>query len=443
MLWSLLPRFDKFVAPGVLLARAEQPRLFAELESITATLHEPMPRQVYLVGDVNAFVADRGGFLGIGSRRVMGLGLPLFSILTVSQFRAVLAHEFAHHYGGDTSLGPWVYKTQRVIVRIFENVRSLKGLARLAILGMMYVAVATRMKWYFQLFLRVINLASRRRECRADELACLIAGRRPLVDGLRALNGAAPAWATFWKTEVAPVLGDGVVPGIVEGFASFTSVPEIGEQIGKYLDTQIREEKANPYNSRPPLRDRLAAAETFSAGEAADDSTSARGVLDKADATEIRWLEHLNPEVKPGTLTSIRWDEVASRVTLPRWRKSAAEYSFVLEGVTAESLPEQVPTLRQIGAGIRDPVGMLLDPAQRAHRAGQLFGVGLALALLADGWTLTDTPGVFYFGRDGRRLNPFVVMDQLMADTLSAEDWRAQCAELGIGGLILGPPASR
>lgn len=86
---------------------------------------------------VNAFVADRGGVLGIGSRRVMGLGLPLFSVLTASQFRAVLAHEFAHYCGGDTRLGPWVYKTQRAIVRIFENVGSLKGVARLAILGVM------------------------------------------------------------------------------------------------------------------------------------------------------------------------------------------------------------------------------------------------------------------------------------------------------------------
>ena len=81
----------------------------------TIELDEPMPREVYLIGDVNAFVADRGGFMGFGSRRVMGLGLPLLSILSVSQFRAVLAHEFAHYYGGDTSLGPWVYKTQTAI----------------------------------------------------------------------------------------------------------------------------------------------------------------------------------------------------------------------------------------------------------------------------------------------------------------------------------------
>jgi Zn-dependent protease with chaperone function len=121
ILWSLLPHLDKFNPPGLLLDAATQPRLFTELENIAVALNEPMRREVYLIGDVNAWVADRSGFLGIGSRRVMGLGLPLLSILTVSQFRAVLAHECAHYYGGDTSLGPWVYKTQTAIVRIFRT----------------------------------------------------------------------------------------------------------------------------------------------------------------------------------------------------------------------------------------------------------------------------------------------------------------------------------
>jgi len=106
LLWSLVPRPDKFTPPGPALTAQEHPRLFAELEKIALSLREPMPSEVYLIGDVNAWVADRGGILGFGSRRVMGLGLPLMSALTVSQFRAVLAHEFAHYYGGDTSLGP-------------------------------------------------------------------------------------------------------------------------------------------------------------------------------------------------------------------------------------------------------------------------------------------------------------------------------------------------
>jgi len=72
-----------------------------------------MPAEVYLIAEANAWVIDRGGIMGCGSRRVMGLGLPLLQVLSVYQLRAVLAHEFGHFHGGDTKLGPWVYKITR------------------------------------------------------------------------------------------------------------------------------------------------------------------------------------------------------------------------------------------------------------------------------------------------------------------------------------------
>jgi heat shock protein HtpX len=443
MLWSLLPRPDKFKAPGLLIERSTQPRLFAELENIAGALHEPMPSEVYLIGDVNAWVADRGGLMGIGSRRVMGLGLPLLSILTISQFRAVLAHEFAHYYGGDTSLGPWVYKTQTAIVRIFQNIGSVGQLARIAILGVMYLVVATLMKGYFVVFLRAINLVSRQKEYRADELACLIAGRQPLIDGLRAIHGAALAWPAYWKTELAPMLNDGAVPGIGDGFARFVAVPTISEQIQTNLEKQLREAKTNPYDSHPPLRDRIAATQKLPAGFIPEDASPARSLLDQADALELRYLEKMNPDVKPGTLKCVSWDEVGTRVTIPAWKKFTAEYCAALEGVTAESLPDQIPKLRQIGSGIRDPKGMLLDPNQRTQRAGFLFGAGLALALIDHGWTLHSGPGVFHLQRGDEQLNPFSIVEQLMLGKLTPQVWIAQCNELGIGRLELGPTTPR
>ena len=159
----------------------------------------------------------------------MGLGLPLMSVLTVSQFRAVLAHEFAHYYGGDTSLGPWVYKTKMAMIRTFQTMGSLGHLARYAILAILHLIISTILKWYFIVFLRAINLVSRHKEFRADELACLIAGRQPLIDGLRSIHGAAMAWPTYWNTELAPMLNDGAVPAIGDGFARFIAIPTIHE----------------------------------------------------------------------------------------------------------------------------------------------------------------------------------------------------------------------
>lgn len=135
-------------------------------------------------------------------------------------------------------------------------------------------------------------------------------------------------------------------------------------------------------------------------------------------------------------------DELGTRVTIPAWKKFTSEYSSALEGVTAASLPDQVPKLRQIGSGIRDPKGMLLDPQQRTNRAGYLFGAALALTLVDHGWTLHSGPGIFHLQRGEEQLNPFSVMEQLMAGKLTSQAWIAQCKALQIGQLLLAPAAA-
>src|SRR5581483_7647350 len=287
MLWSLIPRRDKFAAPGLLLDRSSQPRLFEELDGIAAALKEEIPREVYLVGDANAFVSDRGGILGFGSRRIMGIGLPLLSTLTVSQFRAVLAHEFAHYYGGDTSLGPWVYKTKSSMIRVFENIGSVGALARIAILGVMYLVVTSVLKWYFMAFLRGINFVSRRQEFRADELACLVAGRENLIDGLRTIHGTAIAWPSYWKSEVGPLLGEGKLVAISEGFTRFLRAPDVSTSIEKSLAVRLEKEKTEPYDTHPPLRDRISAAQNFSGCSPLQDSRPAIALLDNPQSSEI------------------------------------------------------------------------------------------------------------------------------------------------------------
>ena len=87
-----------------------------------------MPSEVYLTAEVNAWVMDRGGMMGFGSRRVMGLGLSLLQVLSVSQLRAVVAHEFGHFHGGDTKLGPWIYKTRAAIGRTLEGLAECSSL---------------------------------------------------------------------------------------------------------------------------------------------------------------------------------------------------------------------------------------------------------------------------------------------------------------------------
>src|SRR5207237_2757266 len=160
---SIVPWPRRFEPPGPLLNPAGQPRLFAELQTVARAVGEAMPAEVYISPEMNAGVLQRG------RRRVMVLGLPLMQALTVNEMRAVLAHEFGHYHGGDTRLGPWIYKTRAAIGR------TLQGLAG-------YSAMLQKpFVWYGNMFLRISHAISRRQELTADQLAAQLYGAAPLT----------------------------------------------------------------------------------------------------------------------------------------------------------------------------------------------------------------------------------------------------------------------
>jgi hypothetical protein len=118
---AVFPRRDRFVPPGPELSEVGHRRLFAEIRSVAEVTKQDMPADVYLINEVNAFVTNRGGTMGFGGRRVMGIGLSLLQGLTISEFKSVLAHEFGHYAAGDVRLGPWIYKTRAAIARTMES----------------------------------------------------------------------------------------------------------------------------------------------------------------------------------------------------------------------------------------------------------------------------------------------------------------------------------
>lgn len=437
LLWSLVPKRDKFKAPGPLLDRAAHPRLFVELDNIADSLDEKLPREIYLVGEMNAFVADRGGVLGFGSRRIMGLGLPLLSLLTVDEFRAILAHEFAHYYGGDTRLGPWVYKTRSAIIRVFENVGSLGEFARFAFLQLMYVVVTTILKWYFQLFMRVTNLISREQEFRADELACIVVGSEPLISGLRTIHSADSAWPAYWNSEISPVLLEGRLPAIGQGFAHFVAVPGISKQVSAILEERLKSEKTEPYDTHPPLRDRIVAAEKNSEKSNFSESPSALTLLNDLSATERSFVQSLNPGLAAKPLEFVSWDRLTTEVTIPAHRKKVATYLQLLQGITCASLPEAMASLDKIGSQIQFPKGRLPDSQQRADAAVYFLGCALGLTLFDRGGELNASPGQFDFKFGEEHLNPFRSIRMLARGELKAEAWLAQCQKLGISSYRL------
>jgi heat shock protein HtpX len=185
ILWSSLPRLDRSIPPGPALEPKEHSQLFEALSSIAQATKQEMPSGVHMISDMSAWGAHHCGIKRCGGRRVMGLDLPLLQVLSVSQLRAVLAHEFGHFHGGDTKLGPWLYKTRAAIGRTLQRLAERSSLLQKPFL------------WYGKVFLRVTHAVSRDKEFAADELTACLVGSRPLSEGLKLIHGAALAFNVY------------------------------------------------------------------------------------------------------------------------------------------------------------------------------------------------------------------------------------------------------
>jgi heat shock protein HtpX len=364
---------DKFDPPGPLLDRAAQPKLFAQIDQVAASLNERSPSAVYLIGEPNASVADRGGVLGFGSRRVMCLGLPLFSVLTISELRAVLAHEFAHYYTGDTSLSPWVYRAQTVVIRSYKNIGELQDIGHIHLIRVMFSLAALIIQSYFTFFLRIIYLISRKQEHRSDELACLIAGKQPTIRCLEKIHYAGFFWPIYWASEVAPLLDRNVVPDIGEGFRRSLAAPSVVTFTQTGLTGLLKTVKANPFDSHPTLAERVAAMEVLNTKEHPSNEFLASSLLLQQQAVEWLFEESKSSPVPPTSFRRVDWDDVAILVTIPRGGLRSLSSGRCFSAKKAASLPVST-RLSEIGSRLPDPKGRLLTREQRT-RSARLLGI--------------------------------------------------------------------
>lgn len=434
ILVAVAPRADRFEPPGPRLEPAAHPRLFALLRDVADRTGQQMPVEVYLVPEVNAWVTSRGGVLGFGSRRVMGLGLPLMRVLSVSQFRAVVAHEFGHYHGGDVALGPWVHRTRAAIERTLERVSRHSGMLSRPFL------------WYGRAFVRVTHAVSRQQEYTADALAARVAGARALADGLRMLRARSAAFDEYWRSELAPALNAGIRPPMTEGYAQFLAAPRVAAWMERYTTDALADAAGSPYDTHPPLAVRLAALGPISEDIEPAEEPPAASLLSRVEALELAILRRLAPdEAKPDTLPVVGWDVVGERVWIPFWRRRAAERREGLHGLT----PLHFPALATSPAALADR--LRLEPpddgeeAEQARQQHAFFVVECAFAtrLHENGWTLNALPGeLVAFSRGAIVLHPFDTLARLRGGDLTAEAWAQTCEEAGIGAVELGggPP---
>ncbi len=437
--WSIIPRIDRFTPPGPELVRGDAPALFDVIADVARATGQAEPRHVYLVPDVNAFVTERGGVMGLGSQRVMGVGLPLLELLTVAELRAVIAHEFGHFDGGDTKLGPWIYKIRGAMGRTIANLEAAAhGSHQMSdTLGWMLRALRMPFVWFTRLSLRITQAISRQQERDADALACRVAGSRALAEGLKKLHGGALAFDAFYRSEVGMVIAAGRMPPLADGFSSFRANGKLHEAIQRAIGDELASSQTDPFDSHPPLRERVDAAESLAAPSRDEDAREALALVPDVAALEAR----LVPFLSDAPLAPIEWSEVPAEVILPQWRTHQPKIAGALAGTTPADLPRGRAALLPLCARALgfDPAEIVETTDEELHEwASSFYGTAIALVLADRGHRPECDPGQPLLLRRGREaIDPIALARAWISGELDPGAWRARLQALGIADVDL------
>ncbi len=187
---------------------AEQPALFDFLYKLADEAGAPRPHKVFLSASVNAAVFYDLSILNflLPSRKNLVIGLPLINVLTLAEFKAVLAHEFGHFAQRSMAVGRWVYIAQQVAGQVVARRDAmdgfLEGLSRVDIrvawIGWAMRLVLWSIRSLLDLAFRGVVLAqralSREMELQADLVSVSLTGSDALVHALHRLPAAEDGW---------------------------------------------------------------------------------------------------------------------------------------------------------------------------------------------------------------------------------------------------------
>jgi Zn-dependent protease with chaperone function len=204
-------RRNVFDRSGLIEVKAsDQPELFAFIHKLTQEVGSPFPKKIYLSPDVNACVFYDSGFwsMFLPVRKNLQIGLGLVNSMNMSEFKAVLAHEFGHFSQRSMKLGSYVYNVNHIIHNLlYDNDTYGEALEKwgnasgyFALFASLTAGVVKGIQKVLQAMYSLINKSymslSRQMEFHADAVAASVSGSHHLVTSLRRLDVAGDCYQT-------------------------------------------------------------------------------------------------------------------------------------------------------------------------------------------------------------------------------------------------------
>jgi Zn-dependent protease with chaperone function len=208
------------------ITAADQPELFQFIKMLTQETQSMSPKRIYVSPEVNAYVFYDSSFWSMffPVRKNLTIGLALVNSVNLSEFKAILAHEFGHFSQRSMKLGSYVYNVNQVIYNmLFDNDdygEVLAGWANasgyFAIFAGLTAGIVRGIQWILRGVYTVMNKnymsLSRQMEFHADAVAAYVSGSDHLITSLRRLEVANTCYekvfqvyGTWFDQQVKPV----------------------------------------------------------------------------------------------------------------------------------------------------------------------------------------------------------------------------------------------
>ncbi len=184
------------------ITEAEYPELFDFIRRLSMDTQTDFPKHIYISPDVNAAVFYDSNFRSMffPVKKNLLIGLGLVNSLNISEFKAVIAHEFGHFSQKSMRAGSYVYQVNKVMYNmLYEN----EGYGRLlskwagihyifALCANFTVKLVEMIQWVQRQAYKMVNRQyyglSQQMEYHADAIAAATSGSNNAISALRRID---------------------------------------------------------------------------------------------------------------------------------------------------------------------------------------------------------------------------------------------------------------
>ncbi len=274
---------------GIRKTAADLPRLHAAIHEVARTVGTNPTDEVYLApgSEIGVHQEGRGPFGAFGvKRRVLTLGLSSLQLLTVSELKAILAHEYAHFSHSDTAHSRVIHQ---VTISIEDALRYMGSqLGRWNYANPFY--------WFFYGYYRAYNMLaagfSRTREYLADRMAVAHYGKTAFISGLTKVATDGQLFEATAHNNIRHLLTQGkVFENVYDAFRDYRDNGLPAEE-RENLQRQLIEERPTQFATHPTFSQRAAAIADFPDWEPTE-TDSALTLVDDVEGLERAMTEYL------------------------------------------------------------------------------------------------------------------------------------------------------